>query len=501
MRRKSGSTVDTAPSYPWLSTIAACKAAGVKICSFVSVLVLTAAGFGPSLLIAPVAAQSQPRPNVVVIMTDDMRLDDLQVMTKTKALFSSGTTFRNSFVTTPLCCPSRATFFTGQYAHNHGVFTSSPPDGGFIALDNTNTLPVWLQATGYYTSHIGKYINGYPGPDETLIPPGWDNWQALAKGFHKMYGYTINDNGTLVRYGTTTSNWQTDVLANRAVATINEAALRNQPFFLSIAPTAPHRESDPATGEKFGPRPAPRHVGAFGSEPLPKPPSFNEADVSDKPRFVQNKPLLTPTEIQGITTNRRSRLGSLLAVDDLVERVVNQLSAAGELDNTVLIFTSDNGYFLGEHRIPDGKDRVYEEAAGVPLLIRGGGFSKGAIANQFVANIDLAPTIVDLANATAGLPMDGQSLVPVAVNPTRAAARSLVIEGQDYQAVRNASFLYAEHKTGEQELYDMRQGHPNYDPYQLISRHASSPYAQIRSQLATKLIRLRTCAGANCRVP
>jgi N-acetylglucosamine-6-sulfatase len=242
MRQKSGSTVEPAPSYPWLSTIAACKAAGVKIFSFVSVFVLTAACFGPSMLIAPAAAQSQPRPNVVVIMTDDMRLDDLQVMTKTKALFSSGTTFRNSFVTTPLCCPSRATFFTGQYAHNHGVFTSSPPDGGFIALDNTNTLPVWLQAAGYYTSHIGKYVNGYPGPDETLIPPGWDNWQALAKGFHKMYGYTINDNGTLVRYGTTTSNWQTDVLANRAVATINEAALRNQPFFLSIAPTAPHRE-------------------------------------------------------------------------------------------------------------------------------------------------------------------------------------------------------------------------------------------------------------------
>jgi N-acetylglucosamine-6-sulfatase len=280
------------------------------------------------------------------------------------------------------------------------------------------------------------------------------------------------------------------------VATINEAAQSGQPLFLSIATLAPHREVP-----EFGPRPAPRHLSAFDNEPLPKPPSFMEPDVSDKPRFVQNKPLLTPSEIQELTAVHRDRLATLLSVDDLVARVVNQLSRAGELNNTVLIFTSDNGYLLGEHRFLLTKNKVYEEANRVPLLIRGPCFSKGAIANQLVSNIDLAPTIVDLANATPGLPMDGQSLVPIGLNPTRVTSRTLLLESLDFKAVRNQSFLYAEHKTGEQELYDMRQGHANYDPFQLTSRHASPPYAQVKSQLATKLIRLRTCAGANCRVP
>jgi arylsulfatase A-like enzyme len=185
-------------------------------------------------------------------------------------------------------------------------------------------------------------------------------------------------------------------------------------------------------------------------------------------------------------------------VDDLVEQVVTKLAATGVLDNTVVIFTSDNGFFHGEHRIPDDKIKAYEEAARVPLLIRGGGFPQGATANQFVSNIDLAPTIVALAGATARRVMDGRSLLPLAQNPSVGTARDLLIDGLHYKAVRNRSFLYVEHNNGARELYDMRAGTPNYDPYQLNSRHASSAYAQIRSQLATKLNRLRTCTGTSC---
>ncbi len=489
MRRIFGRTVDTAASDPgWLSTIAAYKAAGVKIFSFISVLMLSAACFDPSMLVAPVAAQSQP-PNVVIILTDNIRPDDLRVMTKTQALFSTGTTFRNMF----LARPSRATFLTGQYPHNHGVIT-----GGYNKLNHTNTLPVWLQAAGYYTSHIGKYLNGY-GADtpKTLVPPGWTNWQGLVDfTTFKMYDYTINDNGTLVNYGTATEDYQTDVLADRAAETIDEAALSGQPFFLSIATLAPHREQN-----GVGPRPAPRHLGAFGNEPLPKPPSFNESDVSDKPSFIRKLPRLSSSQIRNITRSYRDRLASLLAVDDLVERVVDQLSAAGVLDNTVLIFTSDNGWFMGEHRIASGHNQVYEEAIRVPLLIRSGSGGSGATTNQFVSNVDLAPTIVDLANATAGLPMDGQSLVPWVSNPGNVTARTLLIEAPGFKAVRNRNYVYVEHNSGARELYDMRQGTTNYDPYQLRSRHAASGYSQARSQLATKLNQLRNCAGSNCIVP
>jgi arylsulfatase A-like enzyme len=429
-------------------------------------------------------------------MTDDQRVADLQYMSKTRTLLTgAGSTFRNYFATFPFCCPSRATFLTGQYPHNHGVLGNAPPDGGYTKLDHNNTLPLWLQGAGYFTSHIGKYLNGYPPTTNRLeIPPGWHDWQGLFTG-NQMYNYTINDNGVLVRKGDTAADYNTDVLANRAVSAIGQAA-RHQPFFLNIATNAPHWEPEPLPFPN--PRPAPRHLNVFSREPLPRPPSFNEADVSDKPAFIRNARLFTATDVSFITARFRSRIESLLAVDDLVERVVNKLAATGVLNNTVIIFTSDNGYILGEHRIREGKIRVYQESSRVPLLIRGPGFPAGATVKQFVANIDLAPTIVDLANAAPGLVADGRSLLPFVQNSSVATPRDLLIETKGYEALRNQSFLYVEHHTGERELYDMRPGTANYDPYQLNSRHASSAYAQIRSQLATKLNALRTCSGASC---
>ncbi len=474
------------PLLRWTKAITARKSAAscrLRVCMF-GAMIFSAT----SLVLAPVAAAAQP--NIVVIMADDMRLNDLQVMAKTKKLIGRGITFSNSLVTNPLCCPSRATFLTGQYPHNHGVLSNDPPNGGYAALDHTNTLPVWLQAAGYYTSHIGKYLNGYGKENPNEVPPGWSDWQGLVDPTtYRMYGYTINANGTLVTYGEAEADYQTDVLANRAVETIAKAAQR-QPFFLSIAPVPPHR-----TGIG-GPRPAPRHVFAFADEPLPHPPSFNETDVSDKPTFIRNLSLISPDEKQELKDRYRDRLASLLAVDDLVQRVVNELADAGVLDDTVLIFASDNGYFHGEHRLrhPEGKFWAYEETARVPLLIRGESLPVDATADQFVANIDLAPTIVEVAGATAGLIMDGRSLF----DPSLGSARDLLIETLRYQALRNNSFLYVEYDTGEQELYDMRKNSAHYDPYQLESRHADSAYSQIMPDLTTKLDQLRMCSGTNC---
>jgi arylsulfatase A-like enzyme len=459
------------------------------------------------------------RPNIVIIMTDDQTANSMRVMPRTRALIGrQGTTFSNSFVTLPWCCPSRASFFTGQYPHNHGVWNAQPPTGGYVMLDNDNTLPVWLQEAGYFTSHIGKYLNGYGLDDPKEVPPGWDHWQGLVDpSTYLMYGYTINDNGTLVRYGEDADDYQTDVIADRAVRTIGEGA-RKGPFFLSIAPVAPHAEG---IKDVPGPRAAPRHKGAFADTSLPKPPSFNEADVSDKPAPVRNLPLLNQAAVAEIRARYRDRLASLLAVDELVERVVDKLRSSGLLHETVLIFTSDNGYFQGEHRIPWEKGPVYEEGVRVPLLIRGRGFPAGAKVSQLAANIDLAPTIVELTGATAGLVMDGRSLLPLAPDAAVGRHRGLLIEKLDYQAVRNDSFLYVEyaarkglygqtldflrglfgqgHANPEQELYDLRPGSRNYDPFQLQSRHADPAYARIKIKLAAKLDQLRACSGAACR--
>jgi N-acetylglucosamine-6-sulfatase len=457
-----------------------------------------------NLLGAPFpSVQAAPRPNVVVIMTDDQHLESLRVMPKTSGLLggTEGTTFSNFFVSQSLCCPSRATFLTGQYTHNHGVWPNKPPNGGHTKLDHTNTLAVWLQNAGYHTVHIGKSLNGYGGINPTGVPPGWSHWQGLVHPPNRMYDYTINDNGTLVPYGNAPADYQTDVLADRAVAVITERAGTSQPFFLSIAPLAPHGEGkDVLLPGSPNPRPAPRHAGRFAFEPLPMPPSFNEADVSDKPWNIRQKSLLSPAEISAITIRYRDELTSLLAVDDLVERVVNALNATGQLANTVLFFTSDNGFFHGEHRIPSQKHRVYEEAIHMPPLVRGGGFPAGVTTTQQVANIDLAPTIVALSGAIPGRVLDGRPLLPLALNSSLGRGRDLLIatghvDRTSYriQAIRTERYLYSDYGNGEMELYDLQS-----DPFQLTSLHTDPAFNTIKAQLQPRLDLLRDCTGTGC---
>jgi N-acetylglucosamine-6-sulfatase len=486
---------DPSVLYAWTKISVVCR--GVTTLSLLSVVLLGTIVFtAPSRLAAQAATAN--RPNIIVIMIDDQRLDDLRVMPKTRALIGSGTTFANYYVTLPTCCPSRATFLTGQYPHNHEVMSNSAPSGGYTKLDHSNTLPLWLQQAGYYTSYIGKYLNGYPpAGNETEIPPGWNDWQALLSGA-QLYNYTINDNGVLVTYGSTAADYSTDVLAARAETTIVELVAK-QPFFLTVGSDAPHDERQLISWAN--PRPAPRHLGIFADEPLPQPPSFNEADVLDKPTDIRNLAPINSPALEEITARYRSRLESLLAIDDLVERIVNTLLSYNILGNTVLIFTSDNGWFQGEHRIKKGKGIIYEEAIHVPLLIRGGGFPQGVTTSQITANTDLAPTIVGLAHAKPRLPMDGRSLLPLALNSSIGRGRHLLLETQTQEGVYNGSFLYVEHKkTGEQELYDMRPGSTNYDPYQLQSRHADPAYAGVEAQLSIKLNQLRTCSGISCQV-
>ena len=366
-------------------------------------------------------AQNPPafRPNVVMIMTDDQTVESMRVMPNVKALLADqGVTFDNSFVSYALCCPSRATYLTGQYAHNHGVMGNAAPNGGYYKLDSTNTLPVWLQRGGYQTIHLGKYLNGYGTRNATEVPPGWGLWYgSVDPTTYRFYNYTLNENGKTVNYGTGTANYQTDVYAQKAVNLIAGQAADPRPFFLSVAFLAPHSGAprDPDDPSGLGtPSPAPRHRNVFRTQALPIPPSFNEADVSDKPAGVRNRPLLTAGRINGIREMYQQRLESLLAVDEAVARIVNQLSAIGKLDQTYIIFTSDNGFFHGEHRVPQGKVLLYEPSIRVPLIIRGPNIPAGQHRSQFVENIDLAPTIVAATGVQPGRVMDGRSLLPFA---------------------------------------------------------------------------------------
>ncbi|MGH3995387.1 MAG: sulfatase family protein, partial [Pseudonocardiaceae bacterium] len=333
----------------------------------------------------------QARPNVLVLLTDDQTLESMRVMGGVRSVLGAeGTTFQRAFVSNPLCCPSRATLYTGQYTHNHGVIGNRPPEGGYGRLDKSEWLPVWLQRAGYHTVHIGKFMNGY-GQDSppTEVPPGWDEWYtSVDPSTYSFTGYELNENGVVTAYPT----YSTDEYSQRAVDAVGRLAPSAEPFFLSVAFLAPHSggPSDPDDPAGLAtPMPAPRHRDRFAGEPLPATPAFDEADVSDKPSFVRRRPRLSDEREAAIGEMYQQELESLLAVDDGIVRVVDALRASGELENTLIVFTSDNGFFHGEHRIPYGKVMVYEPSIRVPLILRGPGVPAGASNPAFVSNVDL----------------------------------------------------------------------------------------------------------------
>ena len=468
--------------------------------------------------------QVQKRPNIVVITDDDQAQEQQRFLPKTNAeIGQRGVTFDNSFVNYSLCCPSRSTFLTGQYAHNHGVRGNQLPSGGYskLAPALSNSLPVWLGRAGYYTGEIGKFLNGYgtTSPD-TEVPPGWNEWygsldnpDAFTGGTYTAYGYTLNENGAIVHYGSTPdvvdpATFQTDVYSQKAADFINRRSPSRQPFFLWITPRDPHSEAASCACAADNPRAAPRYEGSLAGESAPRTPDFNEADVSDKPGTIKNLPLLSAAQIAAVDDRYRAKAEALLGVDDLVANVVNTLRAQGELKNTVLMFTSDNGFFFGQHRVPQGKVRVYEPSIRVPLLIRAPGMPKGVHRRQPVSNVDLTPTILDFARAKASRKQDGTSLVPLMKSGRDWLGRGLDLETYftpdttedpedpplNYQGVRTDRYLYTQYGSGEQELYDLRT-----DPYELQNLASDPARASVHGALGALLGRLMKCAGKGCR--
>ena len=463
---------------------------------------------------APAAKQ---RPNVVVVMTDDQDFRSMHVMPKTRKLIARrGTTFQTSVVNFPLCCPSRATLMTGQYAHNHGVKWNNPPNGGYLKLKQAETLPVWLRRAGYRTIHIGKFLNEYGQEDPTDVPKGWDEWWGgVDPSTYDYYGYTLNHNGKLKRYGREAKDYSTDVFAGLAEREIASAAKTGGPFFLSVAPLAPHTVAvkSKATREGTPALPAPRHASRFSTAEMPRYPNFNDPDISDKPAIEAYFPEpMNEDDIAALQDHYRGRMGSLLAVDDLVARVVKALRKAGVYGNTNIIYTSDNGWILGEHRLRDPlsedgravgvKYVPFEGSSRVPLLAAGPNFPTGKKVNGVVTNADLSPTILDITGATPKLPQDGRSLLPVATKPSLLAGRGVLIETFEnprgvaaYKSIRTERYRYEVADNGLAGMYDLK-----LDPWELDSKHDNPEYDAIKAILIEKLAKLIDCQGRGCRV-
>jgi N-acetylglucosamine-6-sulfatase len=542
------------------------------------------------------AAAAKPRPNFVVIQTDDQTLDQLyaaytppggtpiQAMPNTLNLIAAhGITFNRYYVSYSLCCPSRVTLMTGRYAHNHDVRGNVPPEGGYPGFAKrpafNHNIATWLQGAGYRTIHIGKFLNAYgdaPYDDGKTVPPGWSAWHSVlhADTDHFFYGYELNNNGQIDGPYGDSGSWETREYGqrddfgcpnaptnglpcyyetdtfNRMAAEEISATPSQQPLYMQVDYTAPHGDfRHPA-----GPEPAPRHYNSFEGAPLPhtRAQGLDEANVNDKPSFIRTAPFLTPEELHTYRVYYEKALESLRSVDEGVKQIVDTLRADGRLQNTYIIFTSDNGFFYGEHRLTGGKFLAYEPSTHLPFLMRGPGIKAHSESSELAANIDIAPTILSLAKVKPDLSVDGVSLKPFFEDPEKVTNRAILFESfvetndveengggppgapasvasggagggpsinlrtrrnlprhhgrnpgasasivappKNYYGIRVGPYKYIEWPDGEKELYDLIK-----DPYELNNRVRSANYRPVRGYLHKELLRLETCDGKTCR--
>jgi N-acetylglucosamine-6-sulfatase len=456
-------------------------------------VLLGGAVFGAVLLPEGKEASAQEvaeRPNFVFIMTDDLDERSMAQLGGIRTIMgSNGTTFENAYVTYSLCCPSRATFLRGQYPHNHQIIGSSSSTGGGagkfrnLGLDQS-TVATWLNDADYQTKYIGKYMNSYGG---TYVPPGWDEWYV---NIGPAPTTRVNQDGQEI----VSSGHSTDVFAGKAEDFIRRSSVKPDPFFLVVGTSAPHEP----------PEVAERHQNSFVDTPLPRPPNFDEADISDKPKYMQSFPRLSSTKITVLHNHYRKRLRAMLSVEDLLTQVIATLEQTDELSNTYVFFTSDNGYHLGHHRFELGKKTPYEEDIGVPLMVRGPAVPAGAIRQQLVINNDFAPTMADLAGVSIPAFVDGRSFASLLTARPPSSWRQAFLEENwflkgmiehtpTHKGVHTQDHMFVEYDTGEHELYDLA-----LDPYQLQSRPRAGNEL-LYSDLGARLNNLRDCSGDGCR--
>jgi len=506
-----------------------------------------------ALLTLPGLAQANPRPSFVVIQTDDQTVDQfngtwvdsigrkrLIMPNAVRLLRRQGIHFSSYVAPLPLCSPSRASLLSGNYAHNHGVIRNQGDAGSWRAYRSNpiynENLAVWLQRAGYRTAHIGKFLNGYRAPEdpgESGVPPGWDRWSTNYSNdsASPYYGYSMNEDGVSTGpfgdplygpgggrdpigcpwLGPALCNYKTDRFS---LATVDEILNSGAaPLYLQLDHSAPHGD-----GRKpAGPEPATRHIDSASATPRPNPPGFNERDVSDKPKHVRTLRPLDRAKERQIRKMHTKSIEALRSVDESVGWIVEALRNTGRLDSTYIIFTTDNGYFQGQHRYSKGKLLPYEPAIKVPMVITGPGIRPGSTSRELVANQDIAPTLLRLAGAQAGRRVDGRSMEPFWRDPSRLSRRAVLLSSYslappptfttgsgartsngnsvvDYTGVLLGPYKYIEYDSGEWELYDLAS-----DPAELENKALLRAWTPVRLYMRSVLRDMRGCRAAQCR--
>jgi arylsulfatase A-like enzyme len=504
----------------------------------------------------------QRRPNVLVLLTDDMRVDDLQYLPLThRWLGDAGTTWTNALSPYPLCCPARASIFSGMYSHNHKVFSHVEPYG-FHSFDDRSTIATWLHGAGYHTALLGKYLNGYGaqpvhgadgGNSVRYVPPGWDDWQGAIDGGLPA-GHP--NNGSAYRYYSTTLSrnqdrglrtlrtYQTDGYAGIEEGVVEEATRSDRPFFSYVAFTAPHngmpREPDDpvvdledGTSRRVASPAVPAQFRGFFDTSIQQAPGAAWLDPTpqDQPEELRGGVDDPPndSELAAMLEVSRQRAEALHSVDLAVDRVMRVLQRSGELSRTYVIFTSDNGYFLGEEGIRQGKVLPYEPALRVPLLLRGPGVPAGQTRTDPFLSLDIAPTILQMAGVEIPASVDGQGMLPVAVGGDRGWRRPVLVNTGPANVVRDTDeagepldpedpgapdqryllgvrterYVYMDRASGFQALFDLQ-----VDPEQYDNLVANLPdgtklvrpgYQRVADELRAQLRAVRACAGVGCR--
>jgi arylsulfatase A-like enzyme len=496
----------------------------------------------PVVLAPPARAADTRRRNILFVLADDLDAAEMSMLPEVNALVAhDGATFDEHFVSDSLCCPSRTSLLRGQFAHNTGVRSNGGANGGFDTAHRlgveADTIATRLRASGYRTGLFGKYLNGYPGEaGQEYIPPGWTDWASPVAGHpYSEYDYTLNRDERFPVFGTTPRDYGTDVYVRMATRFVQSSLRDHQPFFAYLSVFAPH---EPAT-------PAPADVDRFAGARAPRTPSYDQADVSAMPVYIRDLPQFTTEESAAIDRLYQWRIESLQAVDRGVADLIATLRSLHALHDTYVVFTSDNGFHLGQHRLPAGKETPYDTDINVPLVMRGPGISPRTHVTTMTANTDLAPTFAAMAGERRDRAWDGRSLLDLArgraprgrerrtaqlvehwtetptdrplppgvfeppdvdqsdprLHPTERSGPDLLsdrtifgrlVRIPDYAGVRTTRYLYVEYINGDRELYDLAA-----DPDEMYNLAGTDP--ALEGRLANLVAALRVCRGASCR--